>query len=354
MPIILCFDTETTGKPPPSSDPRFKTEGFFNDKRTPAERWPRIVQLSFIVYDTDKLTMVEHYDQIVKMKPGVKIPLASTKVHGITDKMSERGIDIKNAMLDFMKACNKSSMIVGHNVQFDINVVCAELTLLIRNPSISFQEKKEFTALLKSMLYKENEKPKFCTMKNAKEVCNLPRHKYDPLTDKVMIDERGYFVIDETLDSKGKRQTRNPNLETTHKILFQQKPNGQLHNALVDVAVCLRVYVKLINNVDICDETHRASNKFIFNLIKPSRIQSNQLPARINDEPEVFKIRRMNDFTFNKKFKSEEELDLVGDEQSRSPSRKSRSKTRSYRRRNTKSASPFSRKNKTRRDRNSI
>jgi len=351
MPIILCFDTETTGKPPASTDPRFKTEGFFNDKRVPAELWPRIVQLSFIQYDTDRMAVVKHYDQIIKMKPGVKIPLPSTKVHGITDKMSEKGIDIHRAISDFMKACNESSLVVGHNVQFDINVVCAELALLNRDPSVSAQEKKEFTVLFKSFMYKENEKPKFCTMKNAKEPCQLPRHKYNPDTDEIMTDKRGYFVIDEHLDRHGKRQTRNPNLENAHKILFHEKPNGQLHNALVDVAVCLRVYVKLYNDVDICDASHRGANKFVYDLIKPSRILSNQLPARIGDEPEVFEMRRMNDFTFNKKFKTDEDET----EEPSPSSRASRSRTRTYRRKNTKSASPLKRKSsKTRRSRNSI
>ena len=355
MPIILCFDTETTGKPPPSTDPRFKTEGFFNDKRVPAELWPRIVQLSFIQYDTDRMVVVKHYDEIIKMKPGVKIPLPSTKVHGITDKMSERGIDIHRAMIDFMKACNESSLVVGHNIQFDINVVSAELALLNRNPGVSLQEKKDFTVLLKSFLYRENEKPKFCTMKNAKEPCQLPRHKYDPATDEIMTDERGYFVIDDRLDKSGNRQTRNPNLENTHKILFHEKPNGQLHNALVDVAVCLRVYVKLYKNVDICDPAHRAANKFVYDLIKPSRILSNQLPARIGDEPEVFEIRRMNDFTFNKKFKTDEELEEQEEEKVVVSSRASRSRTRAYRRKRTKSASPLKRKNsRTRRSRRSI
>lgn len=349
MPIIICFDTETTGKPPPSSNPQFKTEGFFNDKRVPAELWPRIVQLSFIQYDTEREGIVKHYDQIVKMKPGVKIPKASTKVHGITDKLSKGGIDIRNAMMDFMKAYYESEVTIGHNVQFDLNVVCAELTILMRDPATSVQERKSFDYLVSSLMGKK--RPKFCTMRESKEVCQLPKHEYDPSTDQIMTDSNGYFKIDESLDHNGKHKTRNSNLENTHKILFHEKPNGQLHNALVDVAVCLRVYMKLYKNVDICDSAHRLTNRFVYDLIKPVRILSNELPARIGDEPEVFKIRRMNDFAFNKKFKTDEELEIEDHEE---PTRTTRSKTRSYRRRNTKSASPLKRQsNKTRRQRNS-
>lgn len=349
MPIVICFDTETTGKPPPSTNPKFKTEGFFNDKRVPAELWPRVVQLSFIQYDTEREVVVKHYDQIIKMNPGVKIPKSSTNIHGITDQMSKtKGIDIRRAMMDFMKAYYESEVTIGHNVQYDLNVVCAELAILMRDPSTSLEEKKRFEYLSSSLMGKK--RPKFCTLRESKEVCQLPRHEYDPATDQIMTEPNGYFKIDESLDEKGNRKLRGSNLENTHKILFHERPNGQLHNSLVDVAVCLRVYMKLYKNVDICDSTHRPTNMFVYDLIKPIRILSNELPARIGDEPEVFEIRRMNDFLFNKKFKTEAELD----HEELSPSRASRSKTRSYRRRNTKSASPLKRKsNKTRRERNS-
>jgi DNA polymerase III epsilon subunit-like protein len=343
MPIVICFDTETTGMPPPSTNPKFKTEGFFNDKRVPAELWPRVVQLSFIQYDTDREVIVQHYDQIIKMKPGVKIPKASTEVHGITDQMSKnKGIDIRRAMVDFMKAYYDSEVTIGHNVQYDLNVVCAELTILMRDPATSVQEKKSFDYLISSLMGKK--RPKFCTLRESKEVCQLPKHEYDPLTDQIITASNGYFKIDESLDEKGNRKLRGSNLENTHKILFHERPNGQLHNALVDVAVCLRVYMKLYKNVDICDSAHRSSDRFVYDLIKPARILSNELPARIGDEPEVFEIRRMNDFKFNKKFKTDEELDHE------EPTRRTRSKTRSYRRGNTQSASPLKRKsNKTRR-----
>jgi DNA polymerase III epsilon subunit-like protein len=260
-----------------------------------------------------------------------------------------KGIDIRPAMMDFMKAYYDSEVTIGHNIQYDLNVVCAELTILMRDPITSPEQKKSFDYLIRSLMGKK--RPKFCTMSESKEVCQLPKHQYNPVSDEIMIDEKGYFKIDESLDEMGKRKTRHSNLENTHKILFHEKPNGQLHNALVDVAVCLRVYMKLYKNVDICDASHKRTNGLIYDLIKPVRILSNELPARIGDKPEVFEIRRMNDFTFNKKFKTDEELDH---QESKSTTRMSRSKTRAYRRRNTRSASPLKRKNnKTRRDRNS-
>jgi DNA polymerase III epsilon subunit-like protein len=297
-PIVLCFDTETTGKPPPSSNPNFQYEGFFNDKNVKAEVWPRIVQLSFIVYDTGKLQQLDSYDQLIKMKSGVFIPPESTKVHGITDADAlEKGIPIKTAMKSFAEYYNRSDFVVGHNVQFDINVVCAELTLLLRDPETTADEKSMFQRLLKSMLYEKTKK--FCTMQNAKMVCALPKNVYD--VNGVVKDITGQEVIDYTLDGKGQRKARNPSLENAHKILFKQKPNGQLHNALVDVAVCLRVFIKIFMDVDLCATNNVSKNKYICDLINPSDLKDEELPRRIGDAPiHPNIIKSMNKIEFKK------------------------------------------------------
>lgn len=343
MPIILCFDTETTGRPPPSTNPAFKSEGFFNDKRVPAESWPRVIQLAFIVYDTDAISMIYHYDEIIKMKSGVKIPPDSIKVHGITDKMSHASkIGIKDAMLKFAHAYDSCDFIVGHNIQFDINVICAELTLLLRESTTTPEEKTKLTPVLKSMLYDKDKK--VCTMQQSKKVCRLPRLVYDVEKEEYARDSVGHFIEDAGLDKFGNKVTRNPRLETAHNILFKQKPNGTLHNALVDVAVCLRIFMYLYKNkkIDICDNGHRGENEFIYKTIRPSKLLSNELPVQIGDTPRIVEIKKMHEINFNKEFPKRTIRQSRG---TASRSRVSRSKTRTYRMRNRKSASP----NKSRR-----
>lgn len=74
---------------------------------------------------------------------------------------------------------------------------------------------------------------------------------------------------------------KNAKLMEIHKILFNQDVGGQLHNALVDISVTLRVYIKLTMNIDIC-ENHTQSlsnintvsnNNHICNLINPQYIE---------------------------------------------------------------------------------
>ena len=61
-----------------------------------------------------------------------------------------------------------------------------------------------------------------------------------------------------------------------HKLLFNQDVRGQLHNALVDISVTLRVFLKLTMDIDICKSISKignvinvTNNNEICNLINP-------------------------------------------------------------------------------------
>lgn len=318
-PIVLCFDTETTGKPP-------EGERYFNDsKGVKAEKWPRIIQLAFILYDTEKMQQLAFYDKLIKLKPGELVPPDSTAVHGITDTdLEERGIQIRTAMKMFIKFFEKADFVVGHNVQFDINVVCAELTLLLRDPETSASEKKSIREIIQKLLWDKSKR--YCTLHNSRKVCNLPKYVYD--MNGVVKDETGHEVIDYNLDQYGKRKIRNPRLETAHQVIFQQKSNGQLHNALVDVAVCLRIFLKLYSNIDVCDAEHLSANKFICDTIHPSDLKPSEVPRRVGEpaiHPDV--IQEMNSISFRRNSRSMK---------SRSKSRKV--KSLSLRRKSTKNS----------------
>jgi DNA polymerase III epsilon subunit-like protein len=290
--VVLCFDTETTGKPP-------NNERYFNEKNgAKAESWPRIIQLAFILYDTGKMKQLAFYDKLVKLKPDELVPPDSTAVHGITDKdLEEKGISIRSVMKAFIQFFDKADFVVGHNVQFDINVVCAELTLLIRDPETSDVDKRKMREIIQKLLWDKTKR--YCTLNSSRKICNLPKYVYD--INGVVKDETGIEVIDYTLDNYGKRKIRNPRLETAHQVLFQQKSNGQLHNALVDVAVCLRIFLKLYKSVDVCDSEHLSANKFICDTINPSDLKPSEVPRRIG-EPTIHRdvIQEMNAISFRR------------------------------------------------------
>jgi len=275
-PIVLCFDTETTGKPP-------NNERFFNEnKGAKAEEWPRVIQLAFILYDTEKKKQLGFYDKLVRLPGGQQVPPDSTAVHGITDSdLEEKGIPIQTAVKMFIKFFNKADFVVGHNVQYDINVMCAEITLLIRNPETTAQDKAEMRNVIQKLMWDKSKR--YCTLHNSRSVCQLPKYVYE--LDKLLLDETGHEVIDYSLDLYGKRKMRNPRLETAHQVMFHQKSNGQLHNALVDVAVCLRIFMKLFKGVDLCDSDNKNNNKFICDTINPSNLKPSEVPRRIGEPP---------------------------------------------------------------------
>ena len=111
---ILFFDTETTGLPLDYDEPY-----------TNVKNWPRLVQLSWILEDTETNEVTEH-DFIIKPS-GFIIPFAATKIHHITHGWAERnGKPIVSVLYKFELDILKADLLVGHNIQFDLNIVAAE------------------------------------------------------------------------------------------------------------------------------------------------------------------------------------------------------------------------------------
>jgi DNA polymerase III epsilon subunit-like protein len=88
---VLIFDTETTGLPESNSTSILETD-----------KWPYIVQISWILYDTNLREPIEINDDIINCE--IDIPEISSNIHGITNAISkEKGICIKYAMDKFDK-----------------------------------------------------------------------------------------------------------------------------------------------------------------------------------------------------------------------------------------------------------
>lgn len=81
--------------------------------------------------------------------------------------------------------------------------------------------------------------------------------------EPVMVKSKQYY--------KYCNSPKEPNLEEAHIALFSERPAGQLHSAIVDVAVCLRVYMAIVFNANICapELIGRGSNKDICEIILP-------------------------------------------------------------------------------------
>lgn len=191
---VLVFDTETTGLPP---------------KNTPTnqtEKWPYIVQLSWAIYNEDTKQVEEEKDFIISLGSHIPISAESTAIHGITGELSRaRGVPIEVALFDFKFAANRCGKIVAHNLEFDKNMLLVEF----------------YRARLFNNVFPPSE---YCTMKNGTGICKIPK------------------VWDD-----GRTTLKYPKLVELYHALYGAdvpSPIG-LHNAKVDVDVCLKCYVKM-------------------------------------------------------------------------------------------------------------
>ena len=191
---VLVFDTETTGLPP---------------KNTPTNRtdsWPHIVQLSWVIYNDETKQVEEEKDFIISLGTHIPISPESTAIHGITSEISRtRGVSIDVALFDFKMAANRCGRMVAHNIEFDKNMLIVE-----------FYRARIFNSVFPPTEY--------CTMKKGTPICNLVKTWND-----------------------GRTSLKFPKLVELYHGLFgadAPAPEG-LHNAKVDVDVCLKCYVKM-------------------------------------------------------------------------------------------------------------
>jgi DNA polymerase-3 subunit epsilon len=205
---VIVFDTETTGLP---------ERGAVNIADT--AKWPHIVQLSFILFDTEKKEILDYSDYIIRLDPDVVITPESIAIHQITPERSQReGIPIAQALVAFQESLKDADLLVAHNISFDMNMVGVECyrngwpNCLMRNGAFITQ---------------------FCTMKSSIECCKIP----NPI--KKYADMGQY---------------KWPTLSELHLKLFQSQTRGT-HNAIVDVMICLRCYVQLNHQYDIVNDS---------------------------------------------------------------------------------------------------
>lgn len=186
--MFLFFDTETTSLPKYSAT-------------NPIEKWPRVVQLAWSLYETDG-TKASNNNFIIYPNDFI-IPMDSTKIHGITTERAKiEGVSIYKVLPQFNADAEKATKIIAHNLDFDLPTLVTE-----------FLRSKMETCLL--------EKENFCTMKPQEIVrfCRLPK-------------------------PSGGMGYKWPTLNELHLQLFQTEFSDS-HNAGADVEACARCYFEL-------------------------------------------------------------------------------------------------------------
>jgi DNA polymerase-3 subunit alpha len=186
--MFLIFDTETTGLPKRDNAPLEELDN-----------WPRLVQIAWQMHDhSGKFLGAKNY--IIKPE-GFTIPYSAEKVHGIsTDKALAEGHDLKEVLSEFAADIYKTSLLIAHNIEFDINIVASEfLRNGIENDFLS--------------------KKRLCTKVESTDFCAIPGGR------------GGKFKW--------------PNLAELHFKLFEEG-FSDAHNASADVEATSRCFLELV------------------------------------------------------------------------------------------------------------
>lgn len=195
--MYLFFDTETNGK-----------AKNFNAPVQDVNNWPRITQIGWQLYDKNE-KLISEGSHLIKPDGwtiptveeleaiGEKNPNFFVENNMSTERCEEFGIPLAEAIDKLLADLNKADYMIAHNMQFDINVLGAELIRLNKVPNKTTK--------------------KVCTMKESTSYCKLPGF-------------RGQYKW--------------PTLTELHVKLFGEEFKGA-HDALDDVKACARSFFEL-------------------------------------------------------------------------------------------------------------
>jgi len=211
---VLLFDTETTGLP----QSKIISQDTLN-------KWPYIVQFSFIIFDTSINMITLAKDYIIKIPNEIEIPSDSTAIHGITNEISQKkGVCIELVISDFFGMLRQVDLLVGHNVEFDINIIYVELLRIIY---FKKYEQDIINSYKLNLQFLTNFKNIYCTMQESIELCAI-----------------------NAVSKYGKQFIKFPKLSELHEKLFESIPKN-LHNSLIDILITLRCFMKLKFDIDV-------------------------------------------------------------------------------------------------------
>ena len=150
--LFLFFDTETTGFP---KTKRFQLNQYYPYTELDKYDSSRIVQITWAIYD------FKQNQKVLKtfyVKPD-GFTIDNSEIHGITTKMAKKkGVPIKKVFDTLKKDLKNVKFIVAHNLVFDMNVLCSELSRYGYDDLAIVLQKKEHV----------------CTGEKTKDILKLP------------------------------------------------------------------------------------------------------------------------------------------------------------------------------------
>ncbi len=187
----LFIDTETTGLPK-------DRDAFYYE----SDKWPYLVQISMIILDSKMEKIAE--EDIVLAPENFTIPESASDIHGITNEYAQKFGKNRKIVLECIRMLFQTvEYVIGHNVDFDINVLKAELYR--KYGDLSWFDDPKYKVI--------------DTMKLGAEICKIPSYSY--------VEKYKW-----------------PTLDELYKALFGKTIQGR-HNAMNDVKATEECFVEL-------------------------------------------------------------------------------------------------------------
>ena len=225
MVKILAFDTETSDRAPyiPGTTTWINSKKLLSIKDLKKEKsmwstlltkWPSIIQLAYILYDTENpASKTKIFNKYIDIEDDVIISAESLAIHHISHKKiasvaSKNRAKIQDALKEFLEDVKIADVVVGHNVAFDRKMIVSELLRLTKVDD-------------NDIIYMMNDKKFKCTQEITRPICKLQ--------NKNKNGQKEYY--------------KNPKLIETYEHFFGCIPKQELlHDALIDAIITLRVY----------------------------------------------------------------------------------------------------------------
>ena len=313
--MYLIFDTETTGLPISFSKP-------ISDLKN----WDtaRCVQIAWQLHD-EFGSLIDSANDIIKPN-GFEIPLESTDIHGISNNIAlTHGISIVEALGKLTTVLSKTAFLIGHNVNFDINILGSEyLRLNQENPLVDLKTIDTMTTTINYCQLSFGQQGVVKTVSSngswtARDGVLMYKFKievYNNLTGKI---ESGLIhkktnqppalqsgdQVSYTINNKGTIKTRKgfkpPKLEELYSKLFSDSYlEKNAHNGAADVNATARCFFEILrqrilssNNTELTKndiETFLTKNDRLIELadidLGPTSVNNNQT-ASLNIKSDV-------------------------------------------------------------------
>lgn len=225
----MVFDTETTKLPERRHHSFDKQKSHERSLLKDISLWekeideyPSIIQLAYILYDTNNPEKSKIYNKYIDIPASVKISDESKSIHHITEEKIKGMSSFSKAYIydslnEFMQDFITADIIVGHNVDFDRRMIVAELLRISKEHNIPH---------IMELMKDENFE---CTQEITTPICNL-KVEYEYIDRKTNIPKYIYKI----------KPTK---LIEAYKHYFGYMPDGEhTHDAIIDAVICLRVY----------------------------------------------------------------------------------------------------------------